>query len=40
LPKAWAFLAPWAALRCMMFLACEWPAMAAYLGLQILGEAV
>src|SRR5262245_29638019 len=31
LPKAWARLAPWAALRCMTFLACEWPAMAASL---------
>src|SRR3954466_14818888 len=36
LPKAWAFLAPWAALRCMMFLACEWPAMA---GLRQIGIA-
>src|SRR5690349_9110599 len=31
LPKAWARLAPWVALRCMTFLACEWPAMAASL---------
>src|SRR4051794_5035896 len=38
LAKAWAFLAPWAALRCMMFLACEWPAIAALRSLQIAVE--
>jgi len=31
LPKAWAFLAPWVALRCMTFFAWEWPAIAVTL---------
>ncbi|BDG71480.1 hypothetical protein Rmf_14090 [Roseomonas fluvialis] len=31
--KAWARFAPWACLRCMTFLACEWPAMAVSLSI-------